>query len=119
MYSDVTIFQNSVNYRIMIYPYSKKAEVLNTTEATGYLLAETENNDIVELHIFENGLVPAHSLPIDVTFYVISGKGSITVSDDKAEANQGDVIVVKRNQERIWQNPFSETLKLLVIKQKA
>ena len=102
----------------MIYPYAKKKEVLNTGDAVGYLLAETGNNDLVELHIKKKGLVPAHALPIDVTFYVVSGKGSITISNDKTGASQGDIVDVKRDLERSWHNPFSETLKLLVIKQK-
>ncbi len=102
----------------MIYPYSKKTDVLNTNEAIGYLLASTDHNDLVELHIHKNGLVPAHALPIDVTFYVVSGKGQITISDEKIDASQGDVIDVKKNLERSWHNSFSEPLKLLVIKQK-
>jgi len=102
----------------MIYSYEKKTKILNTDEAVGYLLAMTDDNDFVELHIHENGLIPAHALPVDVTFYVISGRGSITVLNEKADVSQGDIIDVKKNMERIWHNSFSELLKLLVIKQK-
>ena len=102
----------------MIYPYTNKKEVLNTGEAVGYLLAETGNNDLVELHIEKNGLVPAHALPIDVTFYVVSGMGNITIANEKTDASKGDIVDVKRDLLRSWHNPFPETLKLLVIKQK-
>jgi quercetin dioxygenase-like cupin family protein len=103
----------------MIYPYHEKSEVLKTEKACGYLLAETENNDIVELLILRDGVVPAHALPIDVVFYVISGRGKITITNEVTNALKGDVITVKKNLDRTWQNPFDEPLKLLVIKQKA
>ncbi|MCU4165733.1 cupin domain-containing protein [Carboxylicivirga caseinilyticus] len=102
----------------MIYPYYEKSAVLKTEQAYGYLLAETDNNDIVELHILKNGLVPAHALPVDVVFYVISGRGKITIANEITNALKGDVITVKKNLDRTWQNPFDEPLKLLVIKQK-
>ncbi len=102
----------------MIYPYNKKTEVLKTEKASGYLLAATSKNNIVELHILEDGLVPAHALPIDVTFYVVSGKGNITIVNEKTDASEGDVIHVKKNLERTWHNPYTEPLKLLAIKQK-
>ena len=102
----------------MIHPYINKTEVLNSNDAVGFLLAETNNNDIVELHIHKNGLVPSHSLPIDVTFYVISGKGRVTIADEKIDAVQGDIIEINKDLERGWQNLNDESLKLLVIKQK-
>lgn len=102
----------------MIYPYYEKSEVLKTDNACGYLLAETDNNDIVELHIHENARIPSHVLPIDVAFYVIAGRGKINISKEKTDALKGDVIAVKKDLDRTWQNPFNEPLKLLVIKQK-
>lgn len=103
----------------MKFQYNSKKEVLKTEQASGYLLAETENNDIVELQILKDGIVPPHSLPIDVTFYVISGKGKITIADEVIEASKGDVISVKKDLDRSWLNPSDEPLKLLVIKQKS
>ena len=102
----------------MLFSYNIKQEVLNANEVKGYLLAQTENNDFVELHINSNGIVPAHSLPINVTFYVVSGNGVLSISDKQFKASQGDVLHVNKNAERAWENPYSQPLKLLVIKQK-
>lgn len=92
--------------------------MLKTEKACGNLLAETDNNDIVELLILKDGVVPEHALPIDAVFYVISGRGKITIANEVTNALKGDVIAVKKNLDRAWQNPFDEPLKLLVIKQK-
>lgn len=103
----------------MYHPYSAKTEVLHTEKATGFLLAATKNNDIVELEIQENGELPEHALPIDVTFYVIAGKGTLSINGKATSARAGDVLEVEKNLNRGWLNPHPETLKLLVIKQKA
>lgn len=103
----------------MHHPYDNKKEVLNTENACGYLLAETDHHDLVELSIVKGGTVPAHALPIDVTFYVIAGEGEITIANEKINASKGDVITVPKNLERSWSNNHSEPLKLLVIKQKS
>lgn len=102
----------------MIYPYSEKTEVLNTKAAIGNLLAIMANHDIVELQIEEDGVVPAHSLPIDVTFYVVSGNGTLNIENQEWKAQKGDVLEVKKDQNREWKSTSPETLKLLVIKQK-
>lgn len=102
----------------MIHPYNNKTQVLNTEGAKGYLLAATDNNDFVELHLAEKGLVPAHSLPIDVTFYVVSGRGVAIISGKQIRASKGDIIEVKKDLDRVWQNPYTEPLVLLVVKQK-
>ena len=102
----------------MKFQYSNKIEVLKTDKAVGYQLASTNNNDIVELHLEADGQVPPHALQIDVTFYVISGQGKITIDNKEISAAKGDVIEVKKNLDRSWLNDSSETLSLLVIKEK-
>ena len=102
----------------MFYPYYDKTEVLNTDSAKGYRLAETEINEIVLLHIYKGGEVPPHALPVNVVFYVISGKGNITIKNKLIQANTGDVIEVKANIQRSWVNANIEKLELLAIKEK-
>lgn len=100
-----------------IFNYSNKKEVLNANGATGNLLAQTKNNDYVELQIEENGFIPAHALDIDVSFYVIAGEGKVSVSDEEFVVKKGDIIHVDKNLNRAWENKNPELLKVLVIKQ--
>lgn len=96
----------------------KKIEVLKTENVEGYKLAETEFNEIIELELHATGIVDAHSLPINVVFYVVKGTGIITIDGELFNAHEGDVIEVKANAQRSWKNENNELLKLLVIKQK-
>jgi len=81
-------------------------------------LAQTEFNEIIQLQIHKGGIVAPHSLPIKVLFYVSSGNGIITINNNSISVSTGDIIEVKENMNRSWNNPNQETLELLVIKQK-
>ncbi|WP_430816216.1 cupin domain-containing protein [Carboxylicivirga sp. RSCT41] len=101
----------------MHYYNHEKTEVLNTPLAKGYKLATSNNNELVELSLAPNGEVPAHALPIHVTFYLVSGQGTLTVNGNTFTAYKGDVLTVEANQERSWINTGTTDLKLLVIKE--
>lgn len=101
----------------MHYHHSKKKEVLSIPLAKGYSLATTGNKELVELHLSPNGEVPAHALPINVTFYVITGQGRLTVDDKIFNATKGDVLSVNAMQQRSWLNNGVTELLLLVIKE--
>lgn len=100
----------------MHYPYQNKEEVLNTPLAKGYRLAQVKQGELVELRLQPKGEVPPHALPIHVTFYVVSGQGTLLIDDESTMARQGDVLVVESNQRRAWLNTGSDSLVLLVIK---
>ncbi len=102
----------------MLYPYSDKVEVLNIDSAKGFRLAQTKLNEIVLLHIEQGGKIALHALPMNVTFYVISGNGIATIEDKTINAKTGDVVDVKANVQRGWENTNIEKLELLVIKEK-
>lgn len=101
-----------------VFSYSNKREVLSANGAIGNLLAETRNNDFVELQIPTGGFIPPHALDIDVSFYIITGEGKVSVSDEEYFVKEGDIIHVDKNLNRAWENKNHELLKVLVIKQK-
>ncbi len=102
----------------MIHPFTNKIEILNTKNAKGFKLAETSLNEIVLLQIKKGVEIPTHPLPVNVVFYVTKGKGEITIEEDTFSTQKGDVIEVKANLQRSWMNNTSESLELLVIKEK-
>lgn len=102
----------------MFYDFSNKVAVLESDKANGFLLAQTQLNDIVYLVLEQNGEVAAHKLPIHVTFFVIDGEGKIEIDGKAFFAKKGDVIEVPENAIRLWNNSSNNKLVLLVVKQK-
>lgn len=100
----------------MIFKSDKKQKVFDQAGAKGYKLAETKLNEIVKLEISKGGGILAHALPIDVTFYVISGKGFATIDGLEIPASKNDVLFVEANTNRAWENKFDEVLEILVVK---
>lgn len=101
----------------MQYFNKQKKEVLNNNGAQGFRLAQTSLSEIVKLEIEPGGKIPAHSLPINVVFYVIKGEGIALVNDEKYVVDLGDVIEVAAHNQRSWSNISDSMLELLVIKQ--
>lgn len=100
----------------MHYQFKNKQEVLNTAFAKGYKLAEANQSELVHLTIHPEGLIPAHALPIHVTFFVIIGKGQLAIDNKTVLVEAGDVIEVFPNKQREWKNSGKNDLVLLVIK---
>lgn len=100
----------------MKYPFEENQTVLDTPLAKGHLLAKINNRELVYLILKPRGEVPAHALPIHVTFFVSSGGGTLRVEDEVFHAKKGDVLCVEANQDRSWLNNGDEDLELLVIK---
>ena len=103
----------------MLHSFANKTEILSTPTAKGYKLAETSSNEIVLLQIDSKAKIPAHPLPVNAVFYVTKGRGEITIEEESFTMQKGDVIEVKANVQRSWTNIATESLELLVVKEKS
>ena len=56
---------------------------------------------------------------VPVSFFVIDGKGELTLNQQKIQVVKGDIIEVPENESREWNNPLDLPLELLVIKNKS
>ncbi|MGM0509132.1 MAG: cupin domain-containing protein, partial [Fusobacteriota bacterium] len=62
------------------------------------------------------GELPTHKTPVDVIFYVISGKGEVEIGDERKEVEEGSFIDSPANIPHAWYNPNNKPLSVLVIK---
>lgn len=61
--------------------------------------------------------MPRHTNPFDVLFIGISGKATLTSSDNAAcDINPGETIFVSREEMRGWANPYDEPCQIMVVK---
>lgn len=53
---------------------------------------EHDHIKVMNIIIEEGGTVPAHSVPVDVLFYIIEGKGSIQIGKERRTVQGRDII---------------------------
>lgn len=82
----------------------------------GVLLHAANQCEYVRLEIDAGARIDRHQLPLPVTFFVISGQGTLTTDSAPIIVNPGDLLEVPPNLPREWYNHGTEMLRLLVIK---
>ncbi|MFT5873921.1 MAG: quercetin dioxygenase-like cupin family protein [Clostridium sp.] len=60
-------------------------------------LINHDNTRVMNLTLAPGDEVPQHKVPVDVFFYVVSGKGTIQIGEDKALVTAEDIIVCPPN----------------------
>lgn len=55
-------------------------------------LHKNEDVQIMNLELSPGDEVPAHSVPVNVFFYVVSGKGTISIGGETAVVEEDDII---------------------------
>ena len=100
----------------MIYKASEAEVIFEMEGAIGRKVSVINNCEYVRLSIDPGKKIPPHALEVPVTFYVISGSAEVTLVGEKGNVAAGDMLEIKPNLEREWNNTGSEILELLVIK---
>lgn len=57
-----------------------------------------------------------HITPVDVAFYVLSGKGVVEIGDEKQEVDAGTLVESPKDIVHCWYNRGSEPLRFMVVK---
>jgi len=57
-----------------------------------------------------------HMTPVDVTFYVLSGKGVVEIGDEKQEISAETLLESPKDIMHCWHNESSEPLRFMVVK---
>ena len=100
----------------MIKKYDQSKIVFDNDGVIGRSITEVGGNEFVHLKLEPGKLVPAHALAIDVTFFIVSGSGTISIDGKKIKAEKNDVVFVKSNSQRGWINDGNDVLELFVVK---
>lgn len=92
----------------------QRKEVLKSPQA--FLCHKSAEAELVELVMKKGESIPLHLNPVMVIFYVVNGKGDLTIDDDTYSLKGGDIAQVYPEEQRAWINNSEEELKLLVFK---
>lgn len=80
------------------------------------LLVSNPNLRLVNLIVSPGERVASHSVPVDVVFLVMEGRGSVIVAQEKHEIMKGQIFTCPPNLERELVADSGTTLSLLVIR---
>ncbi|MBF7097553.1 cupin domain-containing protein [Alkalibacter mobilis] len=75
-------------------------EVEGKINMRGVMAKELINHDttrVMNLVLNPGDAVPEHEVPVDVFFYIVSGKGTIQIGDEKAVVKETDIVLCPPN----------------------
>lgn len=81
------------------------------------LMYKSTKNEIILLTIPSGETLPHHKNVLPVTFFIIKGKGKVTVNNETFLVEEGDCFHIEPNKDREWINNSNEVLRILVIKE--
>jgi len=61
-------------------------------------LADHQNATIKHLFLEKGGNIPNHQVPVDVTFFILEGSGTITISGEPILVKTHDVVLCPPNE---------------------
>lgn len=61
------------------------------------VLVDHAHATIKQLILKENGTIPVHQVPVDVTFFVLEGKGVITIGDNSYDVQPHSVVTCPKD----------------------
>ncbi len=100
------------------HKYSESHIVYDEKGGIGRLIADAEKADFVQISLGIGAVVDKHQHENPVTFYVISGCGTLFIDDSEIIIATGDIIEVKANASRGLKNDGDTKLEVLVVKHK-
>ena len=56
------------------------------------LLHKNDNVQVMNLILEPGDKVPEHSVDVDVFFYIVSGKGTLKIADEKVKVEAKDIV---------------------------
>lgn len=71
--------------------------VLNKYNVEAKTLVDHENATIKNLFLNPGQAIPDHKVPMDVTFFILEGKGSITIGDETVKVKPYDCLLCPPN----------------------
>ena len=100
----------------MIHRIHDGDTVYDADGCVGVKLYEAAGNEYMHLTIDPGSEIPEHSLPLTVSFYVLSGSGMCRISGGGIRAVKGEMLECPPDVPRGWCNDSDAPLELLVIK---
>ncbi|MFW5994071.1 MAG: cupin domain-containing protein [Halanaerobiaceae bacterium] len=88
----------------------------NKRGVTSKQLHKNEDVKIMNLILRPGDVVPAHSVPVNVFFYIVSGRGTLQIGDDEQVVKATDIVPCPPNTEMSLKADQDEEFNVLNVK---
>lgn len=97
----------------------KMSEIAGTKNHRGIMskkLIQHQHTTVMNLILQPEESIPEHSVGVDVFFYVVSGKGTIHIGEEKAKVVEKDIVLCPANTSMALQADQGEGFEVLNVK---
>lgn len=91
-------------------------KVDNPHKVNSRKLYSKKHGSIMHIQLEPGESLLKHITPVDVAFYVLEGKGTVQIGEEKMEVDKDTLIESPANILHCWYNTGSEQLRILVVK---
>lgn len=79
-------------------------------------LHESDSVEVISIELAPGAVLPRHSTPVEVFFYVVEGSGSLETAGERLEVSAGMLVPGAAGVPHLWTNGTSAPLSILVVK---
>ncbi len=79
-------------------------------------LISHENADVTNLVLSPGDEVPEHSVPVDVFFYIVNGKGTLQIGEDEEIVEKNDIVPCPQNTKMALKADQGEKFSIINVK---
>lgn len=79
-------------------------------------LYDTDNAEVIHMALKPGQSLKKHVTPVDVFFYILEGKGTVEIGEEKQEVEKDMLIESPKNSPHLLSNTGEGTFRFLVVK---
>lgn len=79
-------------------------------------ISDTESAQVVHITLLPGESLKKHITPVDVVFYVLEGRGTVEIGEEKAEVGADTLIESPARIPHRWINDGASVMRILVVK---
>ncbi len=99
-----------------IINFNELKEIMNKNGFKAVKTKTTFNTEIVKITLEKGAVVPTHTTPVDVIFFILKGTAIIKIGEEEKEAVKGNMIESPKDIPHSLYNKSDEEMEVLVIK---
>jgi quercetin dioxygenase-like cupin family protein len=77
---------------------------------------DTENATVIHMSLQPGQSLKKHTTPVDVFFYILEGKGTVEIGDEKQEVQKDELIESPKGIPHLLRNSGESIFRFLVVK---